>query len=222
MSTKDTHRTASRILLHSLMLYNGFGEHNVSTTAITKDLGISPGNLYYHFPSKDSITNALLDQHVRQMSPVLAACDEVRHLEDAWFVLHSLLEKIGQHRFIYRDINDLISRNLHLEKEFQRLLTNMQHSMLRLLSGLQCTGVLQAQADDIDTLATHMTMTTLYWLNFGNVRNPRQSPDASAAALHALQGAQHLLALIKPYLGAAYQAQLQQLTSLYTSHAGAI
>jgi AcrR family transcriptional regulator len=221
MSKQETHRTASRILHHSLLLYNGFGEHNVSTTAITKDLGISPGNLYYHFPSKDSITNALLDQHVGQMNEVLAACDEVRHLEDAWFVLHSVLERIGQHRFIYRDINDLISRNLHLEKEFQRLLKKMQHSMHRLLTGLQSTHVLQAQPEDIETLATHMTMTLLYWLNFGNVLDPRQAPAAAASNAHVLQGAKHLLGLIKPHLNPQEQQHLQRLTSLYAAAPGA-
>ena len=217
MSKKETHRTANRILAHTLLLYNGFGEHNVSTTAITKDLGISPGNLYYHFPSKDSITNALLDQHIEHMHQVLAACDEVRHLEDAWFVLHSVLEQIGQYRFIYRDINDLISRNLHLEKEFQRLLKRMHHSMHRLLTGLQSAHVLQAQLEDIESLATQMTLTTLYWLNFGNALNPRHDPSVAASSVHLMLGARQLLSLIKPYLSHAQQMHLQSLTGLYSA-----
>ena len=32
----------------------------MSTTAISAELGISPGNLYYHYPAKDALINTLL------------------------------------------------------------------------------------------------------------------------------------------------------------------
>ena len=47
MAKKAPRRTAERILEVTLELFNRFGEPNVSTTLISADLGISPGNLYY-------------------------------------------------------------------------------------------------------------------------------------------------------------------------------
>ncbi|NTV88570.1 MAG: TetR/AcrR family transcriptional regulator, partial [Burkholderiaceae bacterium] len=51
-TAKKPRRTAERILEVTLDLFNRFGEPNVSTTLISAELGISPGNLYYHYPDK--------------------------------------------------------------------------------------------------------------------------------------------------------------------------
>ncbi len=63
MTRKAPRRTAERILVSSLALFNRFGEPNVSTTMISAELRISPGNLYYHYPSKDELINTLFDQY---------------------------------------------------------------------------------------------------------------------------------------------------------------
>ena len=62
MAKKAPRRTAERILEVTLELFNRFGEPNVSTTLISAELGISPGNLYYHYPAKDELINNLFDQ----------------------------------------------------------------------------------------------------------------------------------------------------------------
>lgn len=59
---KAPRRTAERILEVTLELFNRFGEPNVSTTLISAELNISPGNLYYHYPAKDELINSLLDR----------------------------------------------------------------------------------------------------------------------------------------------------------------
>jgi AcrR family transcriptional regulator len=111
MVRKAPRRTAQRILETALEMFNRFGEPNVSTTAISTEMGISPGNLYYHYPAKDELVNALFERHRQALAPLLVASGEVRDVEDAWFFLHSLFEGLWQHRFLYRNLNDLLSRN---------------------------------------------------------------------------------------------------------------
>ena len=74
--TKKPRRTAERILEVTLDLFNRFGEPNVSTTLISAELDISPGNLYYHYPAKDELINSLFDRYERALTELLRAADE--------------------------------------------------------------------------------------------------------------------------------------------------
>src|SRR4051812_21203846 len=122
MARKAPRRTAERILEVTLDLFNRFGEPNVSTTLIAAELGISPGNLYYHYPAKDALINSLFDHYENALGVLLPAAGDVRDVEDAWFSLHTLFELIWQYRFLYRDLNDLLSKNRRLETQFQKVL----------------------------------------------------------------------------------------------------
>ena len=95
-----------------------------STTLISAELNISPGNLYYHYPAKDELINALFDRYEKALDELLRAADGVRNVEDAWLFFHMLFELIWQYRFLYRDLNDLLSKNRRLETHFQFVLKN--------------------------------------------------------------------------------------------------
>src|SRR5690606_31600909 len=112
---KKPRRTAERILDATLDLFNRFGEPNVSTTLISAELNISPGNLYYHFPAKDELVNRLFGRYEQALGELLAAAEGVRNVEDAWLFFHMLYELIWQYRFLYRDLNDLLSKNRRIE-----------------------------------------------------------------------------------------------------------
>ena len=133
---KKPRRTAERILEVTLALFNRFGEPNVSTTLISAELDISPGNLYYHYPAKDELINALFDRYERALGELLGAADGVENVEDAWLFVHMLFELVWQYRFLYRDLNDLLSRNRRLETHLQSVLERKRRAMHALLDGL--------------------------------------------------------------------------------------
>jgi AcrR family transcriptional regulator len=134
--TKKPRRTAQRILEVTLELFNRFGEPNVSTTLISAEMGISPGNLYYHYPAKDELINSLFDRYEKALGELLRAAPDVRNVEDAWLFLHMLFELIWQYRFLYRDLNDLLSKNRRLETHFQFVLKNKGQAVQNMLDGL--------------------------------------------------------------------------------------
>ena len=215
MTRKAPRRTAERILEVTLALFNRFGEPNVSTTLISSELGISPGNLYYHYPAQDELINSLFERYEKALNELLQASDGVRNVEDAWFFLHSLFEIVWEYRFLYRDLNDLLSKNRLLETRFQAVLKNKIRSVRSLLSGMSRAGAIDLDARELEPTANCMVVLLTYWLSFEYVRDPRHAlePDNAQAAL--LRGAQHVLNVLAPYLESGQRQHLLQLTGAY-------
>jgi AcrR family transcriptional regulator len=217
MVKKAPRRTAERILEVTLELFNRFGEPNVSTTLISAELGISPGNLYYHYPAKDELINSLFERYERALGELLGASEGVRNVEDAWFFLHSLFELIWQYRFLYRDLNDLLSKNRLLETRFQAVLKNKTRAIRHVLDGMSRHGAVNIDSREVEPTATSMVVVLTYWLSFEYVRDPRHALEPENAQQALMRGAWHVLNLLTPYLEAAQRQHLQKITGAYGS-----
>ena len=65
MDTKD------KIIATAIDLLNIHGTKLISTNHIAKEMGISPGNLYYHFGSKNDIIRSISDNFSNELGSVL-------------------------------------------------------------------------------------------------------------------------------------------------------
>jgi AcrR family transcriptional regulator len=212
---KPPRRTAERILEVTLTLFNRFGEPNVSTTLISAELNISPGNLYYHYPAKDELINSLFARYETALDELLQAADAVTNVEDAWLFFHMLFELIWQYRFLYRDLNDLLSKNRKLETHFQRRLQQKVRAVRLVIDGLARHAAVQIDAEAAGPAAEAMVVVLTYWLSYEYVRDPRHAlePESAAAALG--RGAFHVLSLLHPYLDPGSREHLRNLASPY-------
>ena len=214
---KRPRRTAERILEVTLDLFNRFGEPNVSTTLISAELNISPGNLYYHYPAKDELINALFTRYERSLDELLRAADGVRNIEDAWLFFHMLFELIWQYRFLYRDLNDLLSKNRKLETHFQFVLKNKNKAVREVLSGLGLGGSVKMDMREALPVSQAMVVVLTYWLSYEYVRDPRHALEADSAGAALARGAYHSLSLLLPYLDGASRAHLHDLVGSYAN-----
>jgi AcrR family transcriptional regulator len=215
---KKPRRTAERILEVTLDLFNRFGEPNVSTTLISAELNISPGNLYYHYPAKDELINSLFDRYERALNDLLHAADNVRNVEDAWLFFHMLFELIWQYRFLYRDLNDLLSKNRRLETHFQFVLKNKSRAVQSVLDGLARAARCASTRARRTRSPTSMVVVLTYWLSYEYVRDPRKAPRTRRAPARALlRGAFHVLSLLMPYLEPAQKEHLLGLVGNYNN-----
>ena len=212
MERKPKRRTRERILETALVLFNEFGEPNVTTQLIADDMGISPGNLYYHFHNKDEIIESLFADFERGIEETLAA--PVRrppNVEDIWLFLHLVFEGIWKFRFLYRDINELLSRNRMLETHFKRIVAHKVQTATAICRGLVATGDMKASPAESQALAVNMTIVATYWLSFEFVSDPRKKIGGENLA----RGAFQVMALAAPYLVGRSRQLFEQLAKNY-------
>ncbi len=214
-NAKRPRRTAQRILEVTLDLFNRFGEPNVSTTLISAELKISPGNLYYHYPAKDELINSLFGRYEQSLNELLNAADNVTDVEDAWLFFHLLFELIWQYRFLYRDLNDLLSNNRRLETQFQLVLQNKLIAVQAVLDGLTRNHSMRIDSRQASAVASAMVVVLTYWLSYEYVRDPRRALEPENAAAALSRGAYHVLSLLMPYLEAAAREHLFRLAGAY-------
>ena len=217
MASKAPRQTAERIVASALGLFNRFGEPNVAATVVAADLGISPGNLYYHYPGKEDIVNHLFGQYLNDLQALLPASQDVKDLEDAWFFMHSLFELVWRYRFLYRDLNDLLSKYRQLEQQVKQVLANKHAAFLTLLKRMTDQGLLTQNATERDSSATQMLVMLTWWLSYEYVRDPRHALEDANAQGGVSRGAQQVLGLLLPYLQAQPKAQLTALLQMYNA-----
>jgi len=199
----------------TLELFNRFGEPNVSTTLISSELNISPGNLYYHFPAKDELVNALFTRYETSLNELLSAAPGVHDVEDAWFFMHTLFELVWQYRFLYRDLNDLLSKNRRLEAQIKDGLLHKTTAFRTVLDSLEHEGVLAITVSEREATATHMVVMLTWWLSYEYVRDPRHALEPESAQASLLRGAKHVLSLLSPFAAGENKAHLQALLAAY-------
>ena len=63
-------KTKDKIIATAINLFNLHGTKAISTNHIAKEMGISPGNLYYHFRSKNDIIRSISDNFSNELGSV--------------------------------------------------------------------------------------------------------------------------------------------------------
>ena len=171
--------------------------------------------LYYHYPAKDELVNALFGRYETGLSELLSAAPDVRDVEDAWFFMHSLFELVWQYRFLYRDLNDLLSRNRRLETHVKDALLQKTTAFRTLLDSLEHDGALHITVSEREATATQMVVMLTWWLSYEYVRDPRHALEPESAQASLLRGAKSVLGLVVPYATAEHKEHLSALLSAY-------
>ncbi|MBD9482845.1 TetR/AcrR family transcriptional regulator [Pseudomonas sp. PDM14] len=163
-------KTRDRILECALDLFNRQGEPNVSTLEIATEMGISPGNLYYHFHGKEPIIMALFERFHADLTPLLDPPGDVElDAEDYWLFLHLIVERLAQYRFLFQDLSNLAGRLPKLARGIRQWLNLLKRALATLLARLKAFGQLQSQTQALGQLVEQITLTLLFSLDYQRI-----------------------------------------------------
>lgn len=172
-------KTRDRILTTSLALFNSEGEAQVSTVDIAAVLGISPGNLYYHFKGKEAIIEALFDDFEIELRQVLSApIEKPLSLEDNWIFIYIIFEEINDFRFFYEGMSSILERCPSLRPRLARLLTLKKSTTLSILNSLQSQKLVSFLGDEKERLADRIAAHLTYWLQYRAIAEKERTDKA--------------------------------------------
>ena len=205
-------KTKDRIIDTALRLFNEEGEPNVTTNHIADEMDISPGNLYYHFRSKDDIIWQIFLNYEKKINQVLNQKDvDYTSMEDMWFYLHMVFEVIAEYRFLYRNLIQLMNRIEFLKRHFRHILALKSQTALDIMTNLSELGALKADKQTIASLADQIALTATFWLNY-SIAIYDDDFDEEKKLSH---GIFHVMRMVAPFLTDHDREILDQLSTQY-------
>ena len=205
---KEQRRTNTymRIIDASLQLFNEHGERNTSTNHIATHLGISPGNLYYHFANKDEIIVQLFQRYSQALLEYLNQAALPESIAQAIDYMKGVYDIMWDYRFLFSDVNTLLIRSSELlgqHNDFTR--ERISPLLLKLLTQMQESGMIAIDERAKQDLAVNMWLLTKYWFDFDSSMQGRAKITAAAKK----RGVYQTLSLLRPYLQEKHVAEFE-------------
>lgn len=213
--------TRERILATSLDLFNSLGERNVTTNHIAEALGISPGNLYYHFRNKMEIVFELFARY-RDTVQAFLRVPEDRPLtwQDKMGYLESILHGIWSARFLHRDLAHLLNQDPRLRDEYKRFVRTTLDQGLAVYEGLREAGLIAASDEDMRGLLVNTWVLAASWAGFVHSLVPGPERDEHTDRMLLRQGIYQIVLLEAPYLRGEALTHLEEAKARYRSPRG--
>jgi len=215
LMSKPRIKTYDRIILESLKLFNEQGERNITTNHIAAHLGISPGNLYYHFRNKEEIVYQIFLMY-RDFINERLAVPEARDMTVADLVnyLDTTFLAMWQFRFMFYDLPGMLARSPQLQSEYHQFVNTELKSILgEHFREFIRLGLLKMDEDDIEAVSINIWLVVKFWFAFEQTSRPK-SPITEASG-H--RGVRQVMALLKPYVQADFMAAFQQLQARHAA-----
>ena len=189
--------TAERIGDAALRRFNRKGYASTTLAEIAADVGISQGNLTYHFPTKLDLA-LHLSERVRVITETRRASTAVGELGDDYVEhLRFTLDLTGRYRFLMRDRGIFDDADAVLPPS--PILVASFEERRRLIERIDAAGLFRADMPiDPDMLARSLWILSRHWTDHLREMEQRDEIDWADVA----RGIEHHFALLLPTLTA--------------------
>ena len=192
--------TKTRILDTALNLFNRAGERNVTTNHIAEGLGISPGNLYYHYRNKAAIVAALFGRYQEQIRDLLTVPEGPLTWQDKMRYFEGILESMWQARFLHRDLAHFLHQDAELLRRYKVFVQDSLERGLVIYRSLRDSGLIEASDEELRGLLVNTWVLAASWPGFTHGLNPDATGDEALDRTLLRQGIYQIICLEAPYL----------------------
>ena len=203
-----TTSTRQRILTASLDLFNRDGVRRATTNHIAAHAGISPGNLYYHFRSREEIIRELFPEVARATRQTIVLPPpgaELTAHEVARYHL-SGIEVLWRFRFFFRDLNEIVSRDHAIAKRYRALQDWLVSAFQGMFARLTAQASMRRIGSPVEVkqLAENAALVWTSWVNF-----LMTAGKAAVERGDIVAGASHGLLTFSAYLDEAFAREIR-------------
>ena len=190
-------KTRDKIIQASIELFNEQGERNVTTNHIAAHLGISPGNLYYHFRNKEDIILSIYEEYARNivLDTFPQVTPDVKPLDAIILYMDAVFQAMMKFRFFYSNLPVLLAKNPLLHDKYvevQHIITDRVSDMMLSLKG---AGVIDFEESELADIVSLLRLVNTFWLSFYQTQNNKV--EINDAVFY--QGVLKILVIIRPY-----------------------
>ncbi|MDD2309582.1 MAG: TetR/AcrR family transcriptional regulator [Desulfuromonadaceae bacterium] len=163
-------KTRDKIIHTAIQLFNEQGTRAVSTNHIATAIGISPGNLYYHFRNKEDIIRAIFKQMdaygLEQYQIILNEYQpgSIEAMEQTFIMIQ---EYNWRYRFFKRELTALIMNDPQLKECFHDTNRQMLDMIRYTIDSGIANGSIKAMNDtEKGSFVDAIWLVALFWLNY--------------------------------------------------------
>ena len=161
-------KTKDKIIATAIDLFNIHGTKAISTNHIAKEMGISPGNLYYHFRSKNDIIRSILANFSNELESVFKIqLDTISDFSSNLASVFNCFFKIQKlYQFLFIEGIHLTKQDDILLDNYTRLRILIKKDYHKLLTNLVKIKIIKKQSlKIIDDLLDAQWIIMWYWIN---------------------------------------------------------
>ena len=198
--------TVTRIVEGALELLNRPDGGAVTTNHIAAHLGMSPGNLYYHFRNREEIVRALFARlRAEGLAATALAENETLAARDFGERHVQGLRSLWRYRFFFRDVTQLVARDPLLAADFRHYHETLAAQYRAVFERLVAEGNMRPprSRNDLDRLVTNAILLWFNWLAYLGVLRPR----AQVTRRDVVEGALSTFLLVEPLLEEEFAAE---------------
>ncbi|HKT72131.1 MAG TPA: TetR/AcrR family transcriptional regulator [Steroidobacteraceae bacterium] len=194
--------TRDRILRESIALFNRQGVQHVTVEDIASSMGISTGNLTYHFRLKRDLLHAVFDRMQERLRVVLKPSLPAPSREGGEYLV-VILQTFWEFRFFFNGLMFLLARDRLLREKYlafqEWAITALEQGIRDMIAG---GGFRQVQPPNSPRLlAENVWGQWLHWLLMQQLSGPAVRVPAGQAMYRS---ALHLWSLLHPYFTKEY------------------
>lgn len=199
-------KTRDKILSTAKELFTRYGACNITTNHIAAELGISTGNLYYHFRNKEEIIRQIWYIQTSRLDPVWQTPNFGTSELVITEVFLSFFELFYEYRFFYRELPVLLNKDPILKKEYSERTQKILSFAGTILDSWISVGIMKNINSDQERalLIKNAWMIGELWITYNYILYDEATEDT------VKEGIYQYYSILKPYFTSSSRRKIEK------------